>query len=296
MRNLFDWIFLGFALSAVVVLIVVSQLYITRLGTTQVESLGLFSIEFLFEGDVPQTVRNAFTQAGRDWEQVFTSSLSTVATLQGNWCGVSFIGPRTVSGLLIAVYVRPIDAVGQVLAQAGPCAIDAQGFVRFGVVTMDSFDLTYVNPYAVARHEIGHVLGIGTLWAMFGGYYDESTYQYLKPEGLRGYAELGGEQGDMLRVENDGGSGTRFAHWEEDLFDAELMTGFVEESGYMPISRISVGALQDLGYPVSTERAETFALPSRRRLRDSKIHVFTQVKNCTGTGYEIRVVEAKSRG
>jgi hypothetical protein len=61
--------------------------------------------------------------------------------------------------------------------------------------------------------------------------------------------------GKDLTLENDensSGSGTICYHWEEDIFktptSSELMTGYFESELGQPISRVSCGALEDLGF------------------------------------------------
>lgn len=61
-------------------------------------------------------------------------------------------------------------------------------------------------------------------------------------------------------MENSGGSGTANAHWEEDVFQNELMTGFLN-FGSNPVSTVTLGALQDLGYSVNYSAA-TYVRPS----------------------------------
>lgn len=46
--------------------------------------------------------------------------------------------------------------------------------------------------------------------------------------------------------------------------ESELMTPFFEENKYQPISRVSIGALQDLGYEVNMNAADS----SRRENKD----------------------------
>jgi hypothetical protein len=58
-------------------------------------------------------------------------------------------------------------------------------------------------------------------------------------------------------VENTGGPGTRLGHWRESIFTNEVMTGWVN-SGSMPISRITVGSLADMGYQVNYAAADVY--------------------------------------
>src|SRR4051794_6205534 len=60
------------------------------------------------------------------------------------------------------------------------------------------------------------------------------------------YGRLRGIGPTPVPVENTGGPGTRDSHWREAVFGNELMTGFVGPAGN-PLSRTTVGSLQDLG-------------------------------------------------
>ena len=51
-------------------------------------------------------------------------------------------------------------------------------------------------------------------------------------------------------VETDGGGGTAGGHWDETCLDHELMTGWSESSGPMPLSELTAAALDDLGYTI----------------------------------------------
>ncbi len=55
--------------------------------------------------------------------------------------------------------------------------------------------------------------------------------------------------------------GSRDAHWHENTFISELMTGLVN-SGGMPLSRITVGGLADLGYTVNYFAADAYSTPA----------------------------------
>jgi hypothetical protein len=64
-----------------------------------------------------------------------------------------------------------------------------------------------------------------------------------------------------------GTAGTRDAHWREKIscrsntpvFGAELMTGFIEAPGVpMPLSKMTIAAMQDPGYQVDYSQADLF--------------------------------------
>lgn len=236
-------------------------------------SLSSFAIALTFSSGVSESVQSIFEQAASSWQDVIVESHPSSVTLTGTLCGYTFPGPTTVEDIQIFIQIIPIDGVGGILGSAGPCAVDELYMPRFGLIRLDSADVngmmiqgTLLN---VVRHEIGHVLGIGTLW--YSGYtYIVQTggYPYLLPHGNSADL-LVGHQGGAI-VEDLGGSGTRGGHWKEEVYDSELMTGYVEQAGIsMPLSVLTIGALKDLGYSVNENAAEpyTVSINTRRRLR-----------------------------
>jgi Leishmanolysin len=60
-------------------------------------------------------------------------------------------------------------------------------------------------------------------------------------------------------TENDGEEGTRCVHWDEECLRNEIMTGQIPPAGQKAIlSRITIGALHDLGYSVNYKAAEPY--------------------------------------
>ena len=70
--------------------------------------------------------------------------------------------------------------------------------------------------------------------------------------------------GNPVPVENTGGSGTVNSHWRTSVMQRELMQGFAV-GGVQPLSRITVGSLQDLGYTVNLAAADAFSLTAALR-------------------------------
>jgi hypothetical protein len=178
---------------------------------------------------------------------------------------------ETVDDLVIFAMVTPIDGVGKVLASAGPCMLRTQS--RFPVIGIMRFDSDDINALAsngrlsaVVLHEMLHVIGIGTLWRTRDMIVGMSTAdprfigllaagQCVTSGGLTNCSD------GRVPVENTGGSGTAEVHWRESVFDAEVMTGFVEATAEMPFSGISIASLQDLGYVVNLLSADPFQVP-----------------------------------
>jgi hypothetical protein len=89
-------------------------------------------------------------------------------------------------------------------------------------------------------HEIGHTLGIG--WEQWAGLFDHET-GIFKPEAVARLAQLG-----QMEVELDGGPGTAYAHWDEEKFDMELMTGYQDHGEH--VLPVTINLMEVLGHSV----------------------------------------------
>ena len=210
----------------------------------------------------------AFDAAVTKWESVLSRGVSELplSVPAGDCLDGAPAFDETVDDLVIEVAIRPIDGPGSILGQAGPCYVSTDDWLsRFGVMEFDSADVASMIANgtfsSVIVHEMGHVLGIGTLWN-----YQRSLLQgagsanplFVGPRASAAWSELGG--GGGVPVENSGGSGTRDSHWRESVFADELMTGYIA-AGTNPLSLISIGSLGDMGYHVDPAAADAYAVP-----------------------------------
>ncbi len=216
------------------------------LGTT-------FDIVISYGGD--PAYQAAFDAAAARWEQIITADIPDVASSPWGF----------IDDLLIDASVVAIDGAGQILAQAGPDDFrSGSSLPDHGIMRFDSADVAQMAANgtltAVIMHEMGHVLGLGTLWQNLGL---RNGYNYTGAHALAEYRALtGNPNATSIPLETNGGSGTAGSHWSEAVFNAELMTGYVESAGtFMPISRLTIGALEDLGYSVNYGAADPFSLP-----------------------------------
>lgn len=226
---------------------------------------GRFQVTLRFLTSATPSQRAAFETAAARWEALITKDKPSITgTLPLRLCigGLpDFVG--TVDDIMIDVILQPIDGPGRVLGAAGPCFTrNSDNLPVYGVMFFDTADLAFLESPGielldeVVVHEMGHVLGIGTLWN-FRRALRSPTLDYLGRHGNNQYAELGGV--GPVPIEDMGGPGTAGGHWRESVFRKELMTGFLN-LGVNPLSRISAGTLRDLGYAVNMA-AEEYALP-----------------------------------
>jgi Leishmanolysin len=116
-------------------------------------------------------------------------------------------------------------------------------------------------------HEMGHILGVGTHWnnsslatglSTTGGC--GANPQFVGTNAIREYRALGGA--GSIAIENTGGAGTCDGHWKENVFGTELMTGFLNGGKPNPLSRITLGSMQDLGYFIDFSKADPYTIPA----------------------------------
>jgi hypothetical protein len=220
-----------------------------------------FEMDVVFLSEPTARQRLAVERAVARWRKVIIGDVpDIVADIGGDFCGLgepAFDG--AIDDLRILVDFRFDDGPGGTLAYAGPCAVrTADGLTVIGGVIVDRDDAGAMESSgqleAVLQHEMGHIFGIGTLWDdHLVGAGGPDPY-YTGASGLAAFAKVGGAaySGFAVPVENIGGGGTRDGHWRESAFDTELMTGFAESGGTrMPLSLVTIGALEDLGYAVT---------------------------------------------
>ena len=148
--------------------------------------------------------------------------------------------------------------------------------------------------YYTCLHEVGHLLGIGSLILKENStinnepvvsYIEDGVtkYYYTGQHAFQAYKDylqpLGHDTGLLsgIPVEDDGGQGTAHSHAEEGLtngissndrmiggvfhpgLEHELMAGWSEDGDYNPLSKISIGFLEDIGYDVNYDEADPYS-------------------------------------
>ena len=256
---------------------------------TAAAAASAYNVDLRYVGTAPSTtIQSAFTNAASRWSQIITGDLPDVGT--GTAAGPGSCGQAnfpdtrntTIDDVIIYAEIAAIDGAGGTLGSAGPCfsfqGKTVIGYMKFDVADMDAMANNGTLGEVIV-HEMGHVIGIGTLWSSFltqsstsgsdTSWIRTTDVRYTGTAGNTAYFALGsGATGSGSPIENCGsgapsscGVGNWLGHWRETTFRNELMTGFISAPGN-PLSRMTIGALQDLGYVVNSAAADAYSLPA----------------------------------
>jgi len=242
---------------------------------------GTFSIIVRSYGHVNTTVMAAATAAAARWDRILTVPLTMYHVI----ASAGDCGPGTpamdemVQNMVIYVTTDSIDGHGKIAGEGGPCILrdpPEAPLTAVGFVTIDSADVASASEGGVLvdllTHEMGHILGIGTLWdtshltgtiwtpGMFAAGLGGTDPRFIGEKARVASASLGftADSTQGVPIENTGGAGTRDGHWRATVFGRELMTGTLHNNGN-PISLVTVEALADFGYGVSPSGADDFS-------------------------------------
>ncbi len=218
-----------------------------------------FDIELVLSDSFSPTQKALFEVAAARWERVIVGDVPDF-----------FDDPVTpffdpIDDVRIRARIDSIDGPGDRAASAGPRVFRGSGLPATGVMRFDSADLAGVEQAGdlldLILHEMGHVLGIGRRGWNEQGLLDGEggpDPRFTGPAGTREYNRIFGESGPDVPVEDVGPEGTRDAHWRKSVFGDEVMVSGADAEGPDPVSRVTVAALQDLGYVVNLAAADQF--------------------------------------
>ena len=245
---------------------------------------GPFSIDIEFSDEVDDldqadAFKEAINLAAERWAELIAGDLPDV-TLSAQDddcpdcpdCGVQ--APAVIDDLAIRVEVSAEDGPGGILAGASPVCLRQEGLPVTGLIRFDSDDLSLLVQRnileTIVLHEMGHVLGFGTLWRVVDPrliaeesctYADNGVTEscdasgrfdtrYIGSAGSSAWRELGGT--GSVPLENALGVGSSDTHWRESSpLRNELMSPQV--SGRSPLSLLTLRSLEDIGYIVADD-------------------------------------------
>jgi hypothetical protein len=249
-----------------------------------------YDIELRYITTPDAQYESAFTVAVSRWELLIFGDVPAVqlTTSANQSCGGVTIAEalnETIDDLVIYVDLQPIDGQGNIIGSAGPCYVrSTSGIPLLGGMKFDTDDLDYLNTRNLLDetivHEMGHVLGFGTLWAYSaidllrdpsdpadGGTPGADTY-FAGTQARWSFDRIGGATytGAKVPVENDNssyGSGSLDSHWRETVFETELMTPTLNGGPGIDnlLSQVTAASMGDLGYTVNYAGAQSYVLP-----------------------------------
>jgi len=233
-----------------------------------------YKIDLEFLTAISPTRQAVFDSAAARWQRLIYNDVPDINISPPIPPDVCYMGQPAIGGLIddvrIHVILDSIDGPGTILGASAPCFIRNAGKLPVhGVMIFDTADVAILEAQGlfdeVILHEMGHVLGFGTIWRpaylgllVDGGGSDPSfvgTLARTAFDRIGGTAYTGGQK---VPVENTGGPGTADAHWRETVFGNELLTGYLD-LGANPLSIVTVASMGDEGYLVNYAAADAYA-------------------------------------
>ena len=213
-----------------------------------------FRITLIFSDNIPDSWKPHFEWAAARWEQVIRAPLppATLTNPPSNVCGNSAGAPPipplsgTTTGSVILIEWSTVGAG----AFGGPCTHRGlpSPTTIFGRVTIARATPDLTNSIrATALHEIGHALGlVAVIQGAQPPWFDLSANRYTGPYALEGHRRQFGSGPAFLDA--------RAGHW---WFWPDVMNdGSIGSS--VRITKVTVGALMDMNYPVAWYGADTW--------------------------------------
>lgn len=230
-------------------------------------------------------VQTAFDSAAAKWQRIIYQDIADIPNFSAaaGQCGTNSpaVGPTTVDDVLILARFDSIDGPGNVLGSAGPCFIrTANALTVMGQMRFDTADVAALVVQGqlnnLILHEMGHVLGFGSLWNQSPNACRQNTSSVGSPldtyfsclKAVAMFDSIGGTSytgGFKVPVENCGpaspagcGTGTINSHWREPTFVEELMTGYLNGGVANPLSRLTSASMEDIGYGVNYAASDSY--------------------------------------
>ena len=253
---------------------------------------GDFDIELVFLDEFNEIQKNVLRYMARRWMAVISEDLPDYTFTQG-WSGTcgdrSFTIPSGERIDDLRIYVTIFDPDHHYYADSGRGSVsllrESSYLPVLGCMSLNS-NRIQGSFHALVLHEIGHVLGFGSIWNEFDFLQDFSRddpnadAHFNGPRAIAAFDDAGGKDytGAKVPVEKKDGS-----HWRRSVLGDEVM------GGGGPLSAITVQSLADLGYGVDVTQADAYTLPGAAAKASAKIAALPSI-----SGYGMGISQADS--
>ncbi len=244
----------------------------------QVEVLNqAFEIELVFVNDISPSYRKMIEGAVTKWEQILAHTEFEDYLYNRDvdcWGHVEWIG--VVDDVRVAVEVVDIEGETGPFGSGGPCWIRRNSMPIKGLITLNASRMEWMVDEgileAVMLHELGHVLGVGTIWRNLGFLQNPSRPDCPECDtffsgalAIEAFNNAGGSTYEGRKVPIESGARLDDFHWRESVMGVELMTPRLRrgDGDYLNrLSAITIQSLADMGYLVDLSLADPYSLPS----------------------------------
>lgn len=215
---------------------------------------------------LPLRVLLSMERVAHKWRRVIRSAPPGDAVrLQIGECRNAVPVSQFISGVRVLLKLDSLPS--RIAGQGGPCVIRSNGLPLLGTISLNLLTYNALSDRKLddlIQHEVGHVLGLGTIWGrgaflnLVEGDSASADPIFIGPAALSAFARLGGSArfvGRPVPLQ----LGVR-GHWRSNSFGGEVMASALNAAA-QPTSAVSVAALRDLGWDVESEAYEEYALP-----------------------------------
>jgi hypothetical protein len=225
-------------------------------------------IDVRYLSDITPALQTAVTIAAARWTRALSKNLGDFPiNLPANSC---FPGQPPINethhNLLLFVSVADIDGQGTALALTAVCRLSNRDTLPilsntvFDRADLDSMDARG-ELQGVVMHEMAHALGFhpGTYVTkgLSGGGVSDPFFSGVTARSE--FAKHGAwYTGVTVPLEDTRGIGPLDPHWRSSVFGDELMISFVGRGLKSPLSSITLGFFQDIGYNVDFSVADPY--------------------------------------
>jgi len=203
------------------------------------------------------------SDAARRWEEIVIGDLPSVpVSLEAGQCQQGIAAIDAVVDDLMLIVAPTTGSQSSV----NPCVVrEDGGLPAVAVIFVDAAALEATGfGEELALHLVGHALGFGLAspWDDALSATGSTDPRFTGAEATAEYQALGSADPDVPLQDTTQAGALDEMHWHETTFGAEIMTGaYVESVAHeIPLSRVTVGALTDLGYETAPWRADAFTL------------------------------------